>query len=158
MLGHGEADRGQYQGVREVEWIPGMGTLYPREILVELDCFDSKFPQYHADADLTLRARRKGYRVLVTSRSRLFNDAQKTGVGIRAEGVTWAEIKVVFTSVRSADYIGTGPRFIWRYSPRLLFLLCLAWRYAQITRAICIRLWRNVFGYHPSRMLPGSPG
>ncbi len=146
MLGNGELDRGQFEGVREVEWTPGMGTLYPREILLELGGYDSRFPQYHADADLTLRARRKGYKVLVTSRSRLFNRVENTGVRLRQQGITWPEIKAIFTSLRSADHLGTLPRFIWRHSPVFLFPLCLGWRYFSVTASIAIRLSRQLQG------------
>jgi len=155
-IGYNERDQGQFEGVREVEWTPGMGTLYPRKILLELDCFDRKFPQYYADADFSLRARRKGYRVLVTSRSRLFNDTETTGFLLREEGITWAEIKTVFISLRSAFDIGTYPRFVWRYSPPLLFWFCLGWHYFRLTRGICKRLWRSIFGYRRPDALSGS--
>jgi len=155
-IGERQLDRGQFEGVREVEHTPGMGTLYPRDILLELDYFDPKLRHYLCDSDFTLRARMRGYRVLVTSRSRIFNRVEKTGFRLRVEGITWPEIKALFTSLRSVHHLGTMPRFIWRYSPRGLFPLCLGWHYFWLTGAICKRLWRNVFGYHPAKMLPGA--
>lgn len=143
MLGHGELDCGQFEGVREVEWTPGMGTLYPRKILLELGCYDRRFPQYHADADLTLRARRKGFRVLVTSGSRLYNNVASTG-GLRQEGITWPEIRGVFISLKSADNVKTLPSFIWRHSPWYLAPVSIGWRYFSVTASIARRLGRQL--------------
>jgi GT2 family glycosyltransferase len=156
LLGAQELDQGQFEGVREVEHTPGMGTLYPREILLELGYFDPKLPQYHCDSDLALRARKRGYRVLVTSGSRVFNNAGTQGFRLRSGGITWSEIRAVFLSLRSPAHIGTYPRFVWRYSPWFLFPLCLGWCYFRLTLQICRRLWRNIFGYRRPNVLSGS--
>jgi GT2 family glycosyltransferase len=145
MLGHGELDHGQLEGVREVEWTPGMGTLYPRQILLELDCYDAKFPQYHADADLTLRARRRGYRVLVTSRSRLYNESGKTG-GVRSDvALSWEDARIIFFSPRSGDNVKTLPRFYWRYCPGPLVPVALLYRYLSILGFIAKRTFLRFF-------------
>jgi len=50
----------------DVDWLPGMGTVVPTEIIQEIDFWDNhNFPQYHGDIDFCLRAKEKGSKVYV---------------------------------------------------------------------------------------------
>jgi len=66
----------------ECDWLPGMGTLIPTNILLELKVkWDSKtFPQYHGDADFTLRAKKKGCKIIINKKLKIFNDTESTGI------------------------------------------------------------------------------
>lgn len=63
--GRGEADRGQYDEIAEVDYFPGFGFMARREVFEKLNYLDESFYGYgHEDTDFCLRARRLGYRVI----------------------------------------------------------------------------------------------
>jgi GT2 family glycosyltransferase len=52
----------------------GNGVLIPRRVFEEVGFYDQEFmPQYHADSDLILRARKKGYQPVISLNSVLYN-------------------------------------------------------------------------------------
>lgn len=59
--------RWQRDGVREVGIVTGCLALIPRTVWNELGGFDDRFWMYGEDADLSMRARRLGYRPCITS-------------------------------------------------------------------------------------------
>ncbi len=57
-----------------VATMPGNGVLIPRSVFEEVGFYDQEeMPQYHADSDLILRARRKGYMPVISLGSVLYN-------------------------------------------------------------------------------------
>jgi GT2 family glycosyltransferase len=84
MRGYGEPDRGRYDVVTEVRWLPGMGTLVRAEHMERLGYYDAvNLPQAYADADLTFRARKMKLRVLYEPASRILNDTTTTALDVR---------------------------------------------------------------------------
>ncbi len=79
-IGHGEIDRGQYNQSREVDGFCGGAVLLKREMLVDMEScvrlkssyerggypeyFPSHFFAYYEDADLSLRLRSRGWRII----------------------------------------------------------------------------------------------
>ena len=64
-FGAGEEDRGQYDEVRDVDYVTGAGFAVRRSLLEELDGFDEDyFPAYFEETDFCTRARKQGWRVL----------------------------------------------------------------------------------------------
>jgi GT2 family glycosyltransferase len=63
--GYGEADRGQYDEVREVEYVTGAAFAVKKSVLEGIGYFDEGFyPAYFEETDLCFRARKAGYKVL----------------------------------------------------------------------------------------------
>jgi GT2 family glycosyltransferase len=63
----------------ETDLLPGRGTLIPLEVFDETGLFDEKrFPQYAADYDFSLNAKRKGYRLLICKEAVLYSDLDNT--------------------------------------------------------------------------------
>ncbi len=59
----------------EVELLTGCGTLVPTACYREIGLYDRRmFPHYHSDSELTLRAARRGWRILVDLRSVVYVD------------------------------------------------------------------------------------
>jgi N-acetylglucosaminyl-diphospho-decaprenol L-rhamnosyltransferase len=131
--GVGEFDRGQYDGTRQVEWTPGMGTLIHRDILLKLRNYDAyNMPQYIADVDFCLRAGKLGYKTLITSKSKIYNHLDNTG-GIKKSGrMTWGQFKSIFNSLRSPEYFKARSTFISRHCPWYLLVPAYAIRYARL--------------------------
>ena len=57
----------------EVDWISGGAMMIRRNLFEKLGGFDEKFFMYFEDVDLCLQAKRKGYRVIVNPKSRIFH-------------------------------------------------------------------------------------
>lgn len=54
--------------------MPGNGVLIPAAVFREIGLYDQKrLPQYHADSDLVLRARKAGYRPVISLDSVIYN-------------------------------------------------------------------------------------
>lgn len=66
----------------EVDWLTGMGTLVPFDLIKKhnLRWDDRNFPQYHGDADFTLRAKKNGIRILVNNKLIIYNNVEVTGI------------------------------------------------------------------------------
>ena len=64
-----ELDQGQHDGRRDVLAVSSAGMLIRRDVWDSLDGFDPALPFFRDDIDFCWRARRAGYRVIVTSDS-----------------------------------------------------------------------------------------
>lgn len=63
--GRDEPDSGQFDEVREVEYVTGAAFGIRKECLGAIGTFDEGFfPAYYEDVDICLRARRRGYQVV----------------------------------------------------------------------------------------------
>jgi GT2 family glycosyltransferase len=64
-FGNGELDHGQYDELREVDYVTGAAIAVRRDFLQSMGGFDEDyFPAYYEETDLCYRARRKGFGVL----------------------------------------------------------------------------------------------
>ena len=141
MLGGGDTVT-SYVEPRAVEWLPGMGTLIPRELADALGGYDAKrMPQYLADTDFALRARARGWHVVMLPRSVLLNDVSNTG-GTTSDSAKFTprEAAAVFTSRRSPDYLSARTAFIARHCPPRWLIPALVIRYSRLLGFILRRL------------------
>ena len=69
-VGYRQEDRGQFDELREVDFVTGAAFALRRTAVERIGGFDEGFyPGYFEDADLCLRARRAGYRALYVPRA-----------------------------------------------------------------------------------------
>lgn len=81
-LTHVTGLRKDLKGLKESDWLTGMGLLIPSSVFKEIGLFDGKkFPQYYGDADFSLRAKKAGYKLLVTSKSLVLVDLSSSWLG-----------------------------------------------------------------------------
>lgn len=67
--------------VLATDFLPGRGTLIPVNVFKEIGLYDNvNFPQYMADQDLALRAKRRGYRLFISTKARVYSIAEETGI------------------------------------------------------------------------------
>jgi GT2 family glycosyltransferase len=102
------------QQVLEVDWLTGMGTLVPREVIERIGYWDAqRFPQYYGDSDFTYRARINGFKILVYPRLKIVNDLTNSGI----KHIThFREIIPTLTSIKSIHNIGKNFMFYRLYS------------------------------------------
>ena len=81
LIGQQEPDGPQYNKIIEADWFLGQGVLIHRDIIEKVGYFDEiNFPQYHADIDYGLRAKKAGYHNMVYPNLKLLNDTSTTGM------------------------------------------------------------------------------
>lgn len=71
LTGHDERDRGQYDTLADTIAVSGCAMLVRRAACAQLRGFDERYFAYLEDADLCLRARAAGFRVVVAPRARV---------------------------------------------------------------------------------------
>jgi GT2 family glycosyltransferase len=106
------------------EWVHASSTIYPSSVFREIGFFDNdNFPQYHGDADFSLRAARAGYSLLVEPRSVVYRRTAKSGGIIMLDKGGFLQN---VTSIRSIFYFKANYRLYaahCRWQPFQLFLL-----------------------------------
>ncbi|MCJ7805520.1 glycosyltransferase family 2 protein [Patescibacteria group bacterium] len=66
--------------LKEIDTLPGKGTLFPVRVVKKVGNFNYKrLPHYIADYEFFCRAKKHGFKLVVSSRARLYNFAKKTG-------------------------------------------------------------------------------
>lgn len=117
----------------ECDWLSGAALAFGREVFLRLDGFDARrFPQYRGDADFTMRARKAGYKCVVTYAAWVLNDTRNSFINFRRR-LTYREFLVGFVSLRSPYNLRETLRFAWRHCPKRYlsrYLLLLYLRYA----------------------------
>jgi GT2 family glycosyltransferase len=74
LYGSNEVDGERFSRPKEVDWLPGMGTVLPREIILKTgEVNNEEFPQYHGDIDYTYRAKLAGYKIVVEPSLQIWN-------------------------------------------------------------------------------------
>ncbi len=63
-LGQDELDNGQYDKVKEVDYISGCSLFISANMLNEVGLLDKRYFMYYEEADLAVRARKKGWKVM----------------------------------------------------------------------------------------------
>jgi GT2 family glycosyltransferase len=142
QLGMNEFDDSQYKGIRSVNWTPGMGTLIRTSTLQKLSYFDDvNMPQYLSDVDLCLRAKKMGFRILINSESKIYNNVENTGgISDKTKTFNFKIIGEMFTSYRSPDYFKARLTFISRHCPRHLLIIAILFRYLRLLIFISKRI------------------
>jgi GT2 family glycosyltransferase len=74
LLGHGEIDRGQHDGLTDPVAVTACAMLVSRAACERFGGFDMDYFAYMEDADLCLRAREAGLRVACAPRARVLHD------------------------------------------------------------------------------------
>ena len=64
LIGLGEKDKGQYDEMREVDYISGTAILVRRKVFEAVGWFEAQYFAYYEDAELCLRAKKKGLKIV----------------------------------------------------------------------------------------------
>lgn len=135
-------------GLRQVDMLHGMCTLFPMLVFDTVGLFDEvNFPQAFADDDLLLRARRAGFRLMVALDAFVLNDRTKTGINPYDRRLGPHRALELLISRKSTFQISARTRFVWRYRRSLLFF-CKTWLLDYV-RLFTVLVSRWIF---PSRM------
>lgn len=118
MIGFEQDDSEEFESTREVDWLPGMGRLVPVSAIKKIGYWDEvNFPQYHGDSDFTYRAKTKGYKILVYSQLKLWNDTLNTGLNHEGK---FSKLLRLLKDTRSNYHLRRNMLFVRRFSKSYL--------------------------------------
>lgn len=102
--------------VIDVDFLGFQGVLISKVVFKSIGLFDDKtFKHYSGDTDFYLRARKAGFKVVVDTRSVVWDDIDiKGGTGVKS--TLWAFIKEL-KNVKSLSHLPTRYRFCKRHAP-----------------------------------------
>jgi GT2 family glycosyltransferase len=130
MIGYNEVNSQLFEKEQLANWLPGMGTLIPRKVILHTGYWDPiNFPQYHGDVDYTYRAGMNGFTILVSPQLCLFNDTSHSG---NKEINTLKDLILSFSDRKSLYNIPVNLIFFRKYSTSIFaynYLIKMYFRY-----------------------------
>ena len=115
------------KGLRKVDMLHGMCTLFPMDVFHRVGFFDEKaFPQVFADDDLLMRANRAGFSLQVTLDAVVLNDRTKTGDNPYDHRLGPSGVIQLLVSRKSTFQITARTKFLWYYR-RNFYFFCKTW-------------------------------
>lgn len=113
MYGMGKPDAEPFMKPVEAEWLTGMGTLVPVNVVDKIGMWDNlSFPQYHGDLEFTYRAYLAGYKVIVNPDLKIINDTTNTGL---AHNGSLIQLLRLFSDPRSLYNFRVNVSFVKKY-------------------------------------------
>lgn len=112
-----EVDVGQYDDVVETDFATGACMMIRVEVIKQVGMFDEKYFMYFEDADLSMRAKRKDWRVLYDPKAILWHKvSQSSGIGSALNDYFITRNRLLF----GARYASVRTRFsLYKESLRL---------------------------------------
>lgn len=93
--------------------LPGRGILIPIKAFRELGMYDiTYFPHYMADEDFSLRAKKAGYQLLISTQAAVYNHVNETGLKNRKKNLRY--YVDLFTSIKSP----VNSKYRWHWAKR----------------------------------------
>jgi GT2 family glycosyltransferase len=109
MHGYFKKDCDDYRSIKQVDWLTGMGTIVPKNVVEKIGYWDRKnFPQYHGDSDFTYRAMKNGFKVIVHPELVLINDVKNSGIEHKG---SFKRLLQLMTDLRSKSNIHKSFKF-----------------------------------------------
>lgn len=123
---HGEKIVSKLSGIREVDLLPGRGTLIPIKVFHDIGLYDRKhFPQYIADEEFSLRAKKAGYDLIVCYDAIVLSDVFKTGINwIYSKPTLKLFLRSLF-NIKSANNLRARYHFARKHARNfIVYLFC----------------------------------
>ncbi len=111
--------KGEVSDIEPSDTLNTRGTLFPIEVFEKIDNFSPLFPHYAGDYEIACRAKRNGFKLLVSTKSLCYSWDDNVGLAKRIrlkKKKTLKDIYELFFSRRSSSNI---------YYSTLLILLCV---------------------------------
>ncbi len=116
------------------------GTLYPVQVFKDVGLFDAKhFPHYFSDYEFSIRAKRRGYELVVCKNSRVYNKVERTGLEVTSSKLNLAGAFNLLFSKKSKVNLLLQVNMIRYVCPKEFKLRC---SYVLLTKIIrTLGLW-----------------
>lgn len=131
--------------VIKVDALPGRCVLYPIAIFDDIGNFDyHNFPHYNGDTEYTIRAKRKGWDLILDPTATIYVNTEATGLNPLFRNMTLKEIIQSFTSIKSSNNIKVRTKFALRVAPWYARPTYLIITYIKIIAESLIGIYRNI--------------
>ncbi len=87
--GFEEEDKGQYDEIEEIPSLCGVSVLYRRECIDDVGLLDERFVAYYEDVDMSLRCRKKGWKLVYVPKSVVHHFYNGTAANLQQEGISF---------------------------------------------------------------------
>lgn len=124
MFCYFKKDGEDYQHIQSANWLTGMGTLIPKNVIESVGYWDNvSFPQYFGDSDFTYRAYLKGYEIQVFPKLILYNVTENSGMN---HSGSFRMLIKSLVDIRSKNNLSIKLKFYGLYADSLLayFPIC----------------------------------
>jgi GT2 family glycosyltransferase len=123
--GRGEEDKGQYGGVRDLDWATGCVMLLRVKALREVGLFDAKIFANSEDVDLSLRIRKAGFGIRYVPRARVWHREgvsfrENVGESLRCFMFVRNTLWVLHKHARFYHWFTCWPALLGYYIPRVM--------------------------------------
>ena len=81
-IGNNQLDEGQYENIKEVEYVSGSAFLIKKEVLKKAGLMDKNLFLYFEETDLTLRASKLGYKSFYSPKAKIWHKVSRSGGGM----------------------------------------------------------------------------
>lgn len=100
------------------DWLTGMGALIKTDIYQKIGLYDGKrFPQYAGDLEFSIRAKKNGYKLLVCTKSIIYNNIESCGnIKYGKKLTSWLVLKSLF-AMKSDTNLKLRYHLYKNYSP-----------------------------------------
>lgn len=148
LIGRSQPDSEEYQQIIDADWFCGQGILLHRSVFETVGFFDEKiFPQYHGDADFSLRATISGYKNRFYPELKILNDTSTTGINHIKNKTIRQFIHTLF-SIRSNTNIIKDVQFYHRHTTSIFAHTPLLKKYFIYIGGYCKWKVLGIFGVH----------
>lgn len=126
------------------DMLPGRGTLIPMQVFNEIGKYDAhNFPQYAADEDFSLRARRKGWDLLIPTKAVVKSHIGETGADVENVRLRVHYFKHLFFSIKSP--LNLKIRYRWAMKNTPLKFLYFFLESTRIFVSISFKVMKKAF-------------
>ena len=135
-IGNKEIDHGQYDTVREIDYVMGCCLLIKREVLGKVGMFDESYFCYWDETDYCVRARKTGYKVIYVPKAKIWHKK-----GLKAK--LWAKIPMEQQATASSFYYWARNnfRFMRKHASKSQYCSFLVYYFGfqfWFTSAVCL--------------------
>lgn len=127
LYGIDAEDGNRFEKAIEADWLPGMGTLLPRKVVLQTGELNNRdFPQYHGDVDYTYRVRLAGFRIVVDPSLKIWNHTRHSG---RSHDNKFSRLLPALRDIKSLDHFGKEWLLYRKYARNPLAYLMVMKKY-----------------------------
>lgn len=163
VLPYGNNDNEHYSRIREVDFLAGMGCLIPANVFKQIGLYNEEFlPQYFADGEFTLRAQKRGFKLLFCPDAKVLNNVESISWSF-PEKITLNSLKQILFHKGSCYYLKATKYVYFTYWSKplgvvafsLLYLKCAAGIFLSILPGgkSIIKLFRKDSKTYPESLI-----
>lgn len=142
LTSRGQRRTPEHTGVKPVTYLPGKGVLVPAGIYKRIGLYDAlNFPQYHADADFTIRASKAGICILLDFDSIVLSDINLKNMSVPDAPITLRGIIKTFRGPYAPNNFWVSNNFARKHFAHRRFRY-LVQKYARVVTGMAYRYSR----------------